>query len=39
MVIAMGIVVFWRIALRVLLAVIVVAAGAVLLTLLPGWHR
>jgi hypothetical protein len=39
MLIAAGIVVFWRVALRVLLAAIVVAAGAGALLLLQSMHR
>jgi hypothetical protein len=39
MLIAAGIVVFWRVALRVLLAAIVVAVGAGALLLLQSMHR
>ena len=37
--IAVGIVVFWRVLLRVLLAIIVVAVGEGALVLLQGMHR
>ncbi len=37
--IAVGIVVFWRIALRILLAIIAVAVGTGALVLLQGMHR
>ena len=36
---ALGIVVFWRIALRILLAIVLVAVGAGVLVLLQGVHR
>ena len=36
---AVGIVVFWRLALRILLAIAIVAVGAGALVLLQGMHR
>ena len=36
---ALGIVFFWRIALRILIAIILVAIGAGVLVLLQGMHR
>lgn len=39
MIIAIGIVVFWRVAIRILIAAIVVAVGAGALLLLQSMHR
>lgn len=37
--VALGIVVFWRIAVRMLIAIVIIAIGAGALVLLQGLHR